>query len=147
MDLSCCLCCETLPEDHRKRKKFHGHSCNEARAVAARMSPVPLNSIPETSNPTAVLCFRCEKKLNDINSLEVKLSSLKADVSDMLSQLITNVSTQPSLGKHGLSTSDNSEQPHSQRPHLDPSVQQSSVQSLIPVSYTSTVDLTQSVLS
>ncbi len=75
------------------------------------------------------------RSFKDINSLEVKLSSLKADVSDSVASIPGrtedglvkeasdsaaneyNVSTQPSLSKHGpsKSTSDASEQPLLQR--------------------------------
>ena len=99
-----------LPEDHRKRKKLHGKSCNSAREALQRLSPVPLHTIPETSLSYAVICQNCEKMLKDISSLELKLENLRSDATLMLSKLIQKHSTGPSLlGKHGRSTVDHQE--------------------------------------
>ena len=49
-------------------KQFSGKPC------------VPLEVLVETRNATAVLCYKCEKVLNSIDSLSAKIESLKADV-------------------------------------------------------------------
>lgn len=120
MTSSCCLCYKSLPEDHRKRKKLHGKSCNSAREVLQRLCPVPLHTIPEISLSCAVICQHCEKMLKDISSLEVKLENLRSDATLMLSKLIQKHSTGPSLlGKHGRSAEDHQE-PLSLRYCLEP---------------------------
>ena len=41
---------------------------------------MPLEALVETRNATAVLCYKCEKVVNSIDSLSAKIESLKADV-------------------------------------------------------------------
>ena len=41
---------------------------------------MPLEALVETSDPTAMLCYSCERTLNNIDSLVAKAETLKADV-------------------------------------------------------------------
>ena len=90
----CCLCCEAVPADHRRRKKFHESSCSLARQVLTKLSPTPLHLLPEISNPEAALCNKCEKKLKDIDVLETKLDGLTDSVGQLLSRLPKGTSVQ-----------------------------------------------------
>ena len=51
-----------------------------ARAVLRGLLDYPLESLLETRDPAALLCYSCEKTLNSINSISKKLENMKADV-------------------------------------------------------------------
>ena len=132
MACSCCLCCNRLHSvDHRRRKKLHGKSCNDAKQTLSRLTPVQINTIPDFSNSTAILCWQCEKKLKDINSLELKLESIKAEIQSMISMVIDHrnptSSRVPSTPVHLLGKRQGSrtthEHPPSQRVRNDPSLE------------------------
>ena len=76
----CCLCRNPAPTDHRRRKKLHGASCAKAKAVLKEVLCVPLEALVETSDPTAVLCYNCERTLNNIDTLVTKAETLKEDI-------------------------------------------------------------------
>ena len=132
MAWSCCLCCNSMDSvDRRRRKKIHGKSCNDAKQTLSRLFSVQMNSIPEFSNSTAVLCWQCEKKLKDINSLELKLEGIKAEIQCMIAMMIDQgsptFSRVPSAPenliqkRHGDKTEH--EHPPSQRVRYDPSLE------------------------
>ncbi len=83
----CCLCRNPVSTDHRRRKKLHGASCKVAKTVLREVSCVPLEALVETRDPTAVLCYGCEKTLNNIHGLAAKVETLKAGVSEKVSAL------------------------------------------------------------
>ena len=83
----CCLCRVCAPPDHRRKKKFHGASCNTAKQTLSALSEYPLDSLVETSDPSAILCHACERKLTTIHNLEAKDVSMKEDVKRLLSSL------------------------------------------------------------
>ena len=87
----CCLCRDPVSSDHRRRKKLHGAGCSIAMTVICNLSSVPVDSYVEIRDPLAVLCYTCERKLNNIHTLEEKLQNLKADVNDKLSVLQSSV--------------------------------------------------------
>ena len=87
----CCLCRDPVSSDHRRRKKLHGAGCCVAKTVMCNLSGIPVDSYVEIRDPLAVLCYTCERKLNNINTLEDKLQNLKADVKDKLSVLQSSV--------------------------------------------------------
>ena len=81
MNTQCCLCGDRVLADHRRRKKFQGTSCTTAKAVLKSLSKVPLENLVETRDSKAVLCYKCEKKLN---ALDEKCENLKLEVSNQL---------------------------------------------------------------
>ena len=83
----CCLCRTCAAVDRRRIKKFHGSSCDTARQVLCTLSDYPLGSLVETSDPSAILCKVCEKKLTTIHTLQTQLSSTKEDIWRLLSSL------------------------------------------------------------
>ena len=87
MAACCCLCRSPVPADHRRRKKLHGTSCATAKSVLTEVSGVSLETLVETSDPAAVLCYSCERVLNNIHSTAAKLETLKADVKGKVSVL------------------------------------------------------------
>ena len=95
--VSCCLCLQPVSGDSRKRKNFHGSSCDGVRQTLARLSHSPLNALVQTSNPNAVLCVVCHKKLVNVKACEEKLATLEGDVKNMLSSLTTVPSKRPLL--------------------------------------------------
>ena len=131
MACSCCLCCNSLHAVDHRRKKLHGKTCNDAKQTLSRLSPLQINTIPEFSNSAAILCWQCEKKLKDINSLELKLESIKAEIQSMISMLSDRRSLTSSrvpstpvnlLGKrHGTRTTH--ENPPYQRVWNDPGLE------------------------
>ena len=80
----CCLCHDPVPLDHRRRKRFHGESCSKARSVIKSLSD---KCYAELSDPCALLCQGCEKKLINISVLGEKLETLKSEVNGKLSRL------------------------------------------------------------
>ena len=60
----CCLCRDPVPLDHRRRKRFHGESCSKARSMIKSLSD---KCYAELSDPCALLCQGCEKKLINIS--------------------------------------------------------------------------------
>ena len=40
----------------------------------------PLETFVETPDPAAVLCYTCDRMLNNIHSLKAKVKAIKADV-------------------------------------------------------------------
>ena len=87
MAACCCLCRDPVSTDHRRRKKLHGASCTTARTVLREVSSVPLEALVETRDQSAVLCYSCEKILNNIQSLTAKVETLRADVRGKVSAL------------------------------------------------------------
>lgn len=84
----CCLCREVVPPDHKWRKRLHGDSCATAKSVLQRLAaPLSLHLLQATSEPDAVLCYNCNRRLTNIFSLEKKLEEEKALVKHMLSSL------------------------------------------------------------
>jgi len=122
MAACCCLCRDPVSADHRRRKKLHGLACKIAKAVLRELSPVPLEALVETREPTAVLCYGCERTLNNIHSLAAKVETLKAGVREKVSalQIVTLCS-----GKRPRSTPDTdlppTKQQHIQNPDSVPS--------------------------
>ena len=82
----CCLCFVSVEEDHRKRRKLHGRSCEVARAVLLKMSRFALR-YSETQDLNAVLCLTCDKLLRDFMTTEKKLELLRAKVTEKLERL------------------------------------------------------------
>ena len=95
--VSCCLCLQPVSGDSRKRKNFHGSSCDGVRQTLARLSHCPLDALVQTSNPNAVICVGCHKKLVNVKAFEEKLATLEGDVKNMLSSLTTVPSKRPLL--------------------------------------------------
>ena len=83
MSIPCCLCRRYLDDNHRKRKKFHGRSCDTARLVICSISSGALNST-ELRDPNAMLCLSCDKLLKDLKATEAKLSTLRQQVTEIL---------------------------------------------------------------
>lgn len=96
MDVYCCLCLDQLPADRRRRKKLHGLSCAEAKAVICELSAVPLQNIDGLRGPNVILCNNCEKKLKSISDFQTKLDSLKKYISEKLSALLHTSRKRPS---------------------------------------------------
>ena len=78
----CIICC--VDASSKKRKKFHGVSCKEARKIINDMINdefrVTIWSFQETSMDTAYLCYDCEKKILSIRTMEEKLNHTKSEV-------------------------------------------------------------------
>lgn len=83
----CCLCRVCPPPDHRRKKKFNGASCNTAKQTLSALSEYPLDSLVETSDPSAILCHACERTLTTIHNLEAKVGTMNEDVKRLLSSL------------------------------------------------------------
>ena len=83
--------------DSRKRKNFHGSSCDSVRQTLTRLSHCPLYDLVQTSSPNAVICMVCHKKLVNVKVCEEKLVALEGDVKNMLSSLTTVQSKRPLL--------------------------------------------------
>ena len=64
----------------RKKKRFHGISCAKAKTILANLTTVSLSvsleDVAELSNFNAILCNGCERLLDTISKLEVKLQTL-----------------------------------------------------------------------
>ena len=95
--VSCCLCLQPVSADGRKRKNFHGSSCDSVCQTSTRLSHCPLSALVQTNNPNAVMCVVCHKKLVSIKACEEKLVALERDVKNMLSSLTTIQSKRPLL--------------------------------------------------
>ena len=95
--VSCCLCLQPVSGDSRKRKNFHGSSCDSVRQTLTRLSHCPLYDLVQTSSPNAVICMVCHKKLVNVKVCEEKLVALEGDVKNMLSSLTTVQSKRPLL--------------------------------------------------
>ena len=78
-----------MSSDSRKRKNFHGSSCDSVRQTLTRLSHCPLSALVQTSNPNAVICVVCHKKLESVKACEEKLVALEGDVKNKLSSLTT----------------------------------------------------------
>ena len=87
--MSCCLCLQPVSADSRKRKNFHGSSCDSVRQTLTRLSHCPLNALVQTSSSNAVICVVCHKKLLSVRACKDKLVALEGDVKNMLSSLTT----------------------------------------------------------
>lgn len=89
-------------------KRFHGESCITAKEVLGTLSLHPLDSLVETSDPEAVLCNKCQAKLNTIHSNELKLTGMKQEVRQLLlslkkvSNITVTVGEKRSLPIHGM---------------------------------------------
>ena len=95
--VSCCLCLQPVSSDSRKRKNFHGSSCDGVRQTLARLSHCPLDALVLMSNPNAVICVVCHKKLVNVKTCEEKLVTLEGDVKNTLSSLTAVPSKRPIL--------------------------------------------------
>ena len=95
--MSCCLCLQPVSGDSHKRKNFHGSSCDSVCQTLTKSSHCPLNALVQTSNPNAVICVVCHKKLVSVKACEEKLVALEGDVKNMLSSLTTIPSKRPLL--------------------------------------------------
>ena len=84
--LRCCLCRLSVEGNHRKRKRFHGHSCNTARLVLCSVSSVALNYV-ELRDPNALLCLSCDKLLRNLQAAEMNVKNLRQQVSEKLQQI------------------------------------------------------------
>ena len=73
---ACCCLCRNHVVDAKRKKRLHGAGCTTAKAVLREVLCVSLEALVETRNATAVLCCKCEKILNSIDSLSVKIESL-----------------------------------------------------------------------
>ena len=78
MSESCCLCQLPLPTDHRRKKKLYGSGCTIAREVLQAI--VWLTPLTDSFQPSAFMCYSCEKLLLNIRSCERKLESLRGEV-------------------------------------------------------------------
>ena len=85
-NMLCCLCCVSLQENHRKRRRLHGRSCEIARTVLLEMSSFEL-LYSETKSPNALLCLVCDKPLQDFRTTETKLEQLRTKITEMLGWL------------------------------------------------------------
>ena len=83
MSGSGCIIC-SVNASSKKRKKFHGASCEKARNIIDDMINdefrVTIWSFQETSMDTAYLCYDCEKKILNIRTTEEKLNHIKSDL-------------------------------------------------------------------
>ena len=86
-DSLCCLCRLSLPADSRKKKRFHGRSCEKSKRTLQQLSSVSLDLLVETSHPNASLCKDCEKCLDSINKLTTQLQNLRSQVLQKLGAL------------------------------------------------------------
>ena len=75
MATCCCLCCNPISADHTRMKKFHGAGCKVAKRVLRDVSCVPQEVYVETRDPLALLCYDCEKTLNNIHNLTAKVKA------------------------------------------------------------------------
>ena len=114
----CCLCASPLPQDHRRKKKFHGASCAIAKNVLSSLSSVGLEYLAETRDLNAILYSNCEKTLTNIHNLERKLDALKADVKQKLS--LNPYSSVVRIGKRS-SIGGSIGAPAAKNAHLNPS--------------------------
>ena len=87
MATCCCLRHDPVSADHTRMKKFHGAGCKVAKRVLRDVSCVPQEAYVETRDPLALLCYDCEKTLNNIHNLTAKFETLKASVRWKISAL------------------------------------------------------------
>ena len=83
----CCLCRLTLAKDTRKKKRFHGRSCGNAKQTLQQISDVPLHLLAEIRDPSALICKDCEKILENISKLTKQLQNLRSQVLQNLQAL------------------------------------------------------------
>ena len=85
------MCYLSVSKDSRKRKKFPGISCTKAKAILAYLTTVSLSvsleDVAKLSDHNAILCNGCERLLDTISKLEVKLQTLQSEVVEMLQGL------------------------------------------------------------
>ena len=74
INMECCLC-DVAEEDHTKRRKLHGRSCEVAQIVLLNMSRFSL-AYSKTKSPSAILSLACDKQLRDVMTTEKKLELL-----------------------------------------------------------------------
>ena len=80
------MCRLSVEGNHRKRKRFHGHSCDTARLVLCSVSSVALNYV-ELRDPNALLCLSCDKLLRNLQAAETNVKNLHQQVSEKLQQI------------------------------------------------------------
>ena len=85
MSLSCCFC-NLHVNQPRKRKKFHGRSCDTARLVICSMSSVAWN-YAELRDPNALLCISCDKLFKDLQAAETKVYKLRQQITEQLHRI------------------------------------------------------------
>ena len=66
---ACCCLCRDRVVDTKRKKRLHGAGCTTVEAVLREVLCVPLEALVQTRNAKAVLCYKCEKVLNSIDSL------------------------------------------------------------------------------
>ena len=70
----CCLCDDSLPSNHRKRKRIE--SCPQAVSALKKLgNELGIGDVLPTSK---WFCINCERQLTKINSLEEQLSTLRS---------------------------------------------------------------------
>ena len=84
--VTCCLCQDEV-SDHRRRKRFHGTSCANAKAQLGKVMGGRVDDLEELRDPSAALCNTCERALNTISNLETRISSLRQEIKDKVSLL------------------------------------------------------------
>lgn len=74
----------------KKRKRFHGNSCQKTRGIISDVMDVQqlsMESFEETSNPDAFLCHVCDQQGDKLHELQQKAHKIKKDFLEKLSQL------------------------------------------------------------
>ena len=88
----CCLCHQQLMEGGalKKRKRFHGDSCQNIREVVSKLmeeQQQSMASFMETSNPDAFLCHICDAQGTKYSKLLKEAQKLKDGLAEKLSKL------------------------------------------------------------
>ena len=103
MDLGyCCLCQSSLPADRRRRRRLHGPSCGSLMQRLQSIAEVPLENLQETADTNASLCSSCEGQIKSIDAQEMKITDIKAKITNVTSMIRRKLSTLhriPVLGK------------------------------------------------
>ena len=94
MDLGyCCLCQSSLPADRRRRRRLHGPSCCSLMQRLQSIAEVPLEHIQETADTNASLCSSCEGQIKSIDAQEMKITDIKAKITNVTSMIRRKLST------------------------------------------------------
>lgn len=88
----CCLCHHQLMEGAalKKRKRFHGDSCQNTREVVSKITEEQqqsLASFVETNNPDAFLCHVCDTQVVKYSKLLKEAQKVKDALAEKLSKL------------------------------------------------------------
>ena len=93
VDEFCCICLTPFATttQKRKRKKFHGASCENSKEILNEISisqtTLPLSSYVETSEKYAYLCHHCHSQTDKIIKLREELLSNMSDFGNKISAL------------------------------------------------------------